>query len=65
MAVQKSKKSRSKRGMRRLHDKLRIEVISKDINSNEFHKRHHLTKNGYYRGKKLVVRKIKRNNKEI
>jgi large subunit ribosomal protein L32 len=55
MAVQKSKPTRSKRGMRRSHDSLKKSFnISIDQTTKEFHMRHHMTKNGYYKGKKII-----------
>lgn len=54
MAVQKSRKSRSKRGMRRAHDSLTSPSLAIDATSGETHLRHHVTKDGYYRGKKVV-----------
>lgn len=54
MAVQKSKKSRSKRGMRRSHDALRLPTLSIDPTSGETHVRHHVTADGYYRGKHVI-----------
>jgi large subunit ribosomal protein L32 len=54
MAVQKSKKSRSKRGMRRAHDGLTAPTLSVDATSGETHLRHHVTADGYYRGKKVI-----------
>ena len=54
MAVQKSRKSRSKRNMRRAHDALTSPAISIDATSGETHIRHHVTKDGYYRGKKVL-----------
>lgn len=54
MAVQKSKKSRSKRGMRRAHDALRGPTLSIDPTSGETHIRHHVTADGYYRGKRVI-----------
>ncbi|CAL4042874.1 50S ribosomal protein L32 [Buchnera aphidicola (Phyllaphis fagi)] len=54
MAVQKSKPTRSKRGMRRSHDKLKTISLSKDQVSNEIHIRHCITKNGFYKGKKIL-----------
>ena len=56
MAVQKSKKSRSRRGMRRSHDALDTNSIalSTDATSGETHRRHHVTADGFYRGKKVV-----------
>ncbi|MBT3348203.1 MAG: 50S ribosomal protein L32 [Thiotrichales bacterium] len=54
MAVQKSKKSRSRRGMRRSHDALTAPHLSVDSESGETHLRHHVTADGYYRGRKVV-----------
>jgi large subunit ribosomal protein L32 len=54
MAVQKSRKTPSKRGMRRSHDSLTNAALSIDITSGEFHRRHHITKNGFYRGRKII-----------
>ncbi|CAL4043226.1 50S ribosomal protein L32 [Buchnera aphidicola (Anoecia corni)] len=57
MAVQKNKPSRSKRGMRRLHDKIFSPSISKDRNSHELHIRHNITTKGNYKGKKVISKK--------
>lgn len=54
MAVQKSKKSRSMRGHRRSHDALKAPALSIDPTSGETHLRHHVTADGYYRGKKVI-----------
>ncbi|MBT4518853.1 MAG: 50S ribosomal protein L32 [Halieaceae bacterium] len=54
MAVQKSKKTRSRRGMRRSHDALSGPTLSVDQTSGETHLRHHVTADGFYRGKKVV-----------
>lgn len=54
MAVQKSRKSRSKRGMRRAHDALSNPAISIDPTSGETHLRHHITPDGYYRGRQVI-----------
>lgn len=54
MAVQKSKPTRSKRGMRRSHDSLSIKTLSIDKVSGETHLRHYLTVDGYYRGRKFI-----------
>ncbi len=54
MAVQKSRKSRSRRGMRRAHDALTNPTLSIDKTSGETHLRHHITADGYYRGKKVI-----------
>ncbi len=57
MAVQKSKKSTSRRGMRRSHDSLTAKTLSVDTNSGETHLRHHVTADGYYKGNKVVESK--------
>ena len=57
MAVQKSKKSRSRRGMRRSHDALTAPAFSIDPTSGETHIRHHISPDGYYRGVQVVVPK--------
>lgn len=54
MAVQKSKKARSRRDMRRSHDALSGPTLSVDKVSGETHLRHHVTADGFYRGKKVV-----------
>ena len=57
MAVAKSRKSPSKRGMRRSHDSLSAKQLATDPTSGEVHLRHHITKDGYYRGKKVIASK--------
>lgn len=54
MAVQKSRVSPSRRGMRRSHDKLTKATIAVDKTSGESHRRHHVTRDGYYRGRKVI-----------
>lgn len=58
MAVQKNRKTPSKRGMRRAHDSLKNSTLSIDPVTGELHRRHHITADGYYRGKKLVATKL-------
>ena len=57
MAVQKSRVTRSKRGMRRAHGALKNPALSTDKTSGEIHQRHCMTKDGYYRGRQIVVPK--------
>ena len=54
MAVQKSRRTPSTRGMRRMHDKLAPKQLSTDVTTGETHVRHHVTKDGFYRGRKVV-----------
>lgn len=55
MAVQKSKKTRSRRGMRRSHDSLTGAALSVDQTSGEKHLRHNVSADGFYRGRKVVA----------
>jgi large subunit ribosomal protein L32 len=64
MAVQKSRKTRSKRGMHRSHDYLSKPTLATDNTTGETHRRHHLTKDGYYRGKQIIVPKQVATEKE-
>lgn len=57
MAVQQNKKSPSRRGMRRSHDALTGPTLSVDSTSGELHRRHHVSADGYYRGRKVVADK--------
>lgn len=54
MAVQKSKKSRSKRDMRRSHHALKGATVSEDPTTGTRHRRHHIAFDGYYRGRKVL-----------
>jgi large subunit ribosomal protein L32 len=54
MAVQKSRKTPSRRGMRRAHDALTKPALSIDQTTGETHLRHHVSADGYYRGRKIV-----------
>ena len=54
MAVQQNKKTRSRRGMRRSHEALSGATLSVDQTSGETHRRHHVSADGFYRGKKVV-----------
>lgn len=57
MAVQKNRKSRSKRGMRRAHDAVTGSAISIEPTTGEVHLRHHVSPDGYYRGRKVIATK--------
>ncbi|KFN50424.1 50S ribosomal protein L32 [Arenimonas composti] len=57
MAVQKSRVSPSRRGQRRSHDALTAKQLATDPTSGETHLRHHVTKDGYYRGRKVIATK--------
>ena len=57
MAVQQNRKTRSKRGMRRAHDALGKPTISEDATTGEVHRRHHVTPDGFYRGRQVIAGK--------
>jgi len=54
MAVQQNRKTRSRRGMRRSHDSLTGSTLSVDQTSGEIHRRHHVSADGFYKGKKVI-----------
>lgn len=54
MAVQQNKVTRSRRGMRRSHDGLKSATLSEDTMTGEKHMRHHVTADGFYKGKKVI-----------
>lgn len=57
MAVAQDRKTPSKRGMRRAHDRLTNPTLSEDATTGETHLRHHVSPNGYYRGKRVIAEK--------
>ena len=54
MAVQQNKKSPSKRGMHRAHDFLTAPGLAVEPVTGEVHLRHHISPNGFYRGKQVI-----------
>ena len=54
MAVQKSRVTRSRRGMRRSHDALTNPTLSVEPTSGETHRRHQISPDGYYRGRQVI-----------
>ena len=58
MAVQKSRKTPSRRGMRRSHDALSSASLSVEPTTGETHLRHHISAEGYYRGRKVIADKV-------
>ena len=54
MAVQQNRKTPSKRGMRRSHDALKGAALSVEPTTGETHLRHHVSPDGFYRGRKVV-----------
>lgn len=58
MAVQQNRKTPSKRGMRRSHDALGSATLSVEPTTGETHRRHHVSADGYYKGRKVIAEKI-------
>ncbi|MFT5662777.1 MAG: large subunit ribosomal protein L32 [Gammaproteobacteria bacterium] len=58
MAVQKSRKTPSRRGMRRSHDALGESTLSVEPNTGETHRRHHISADGFYRGRQVIADKV-------
>lgn len=54
MAVQKNRKTRSRRNMRRSHDHLGSGTLALDSATGETHRRHHVTPDGFYRGQRVL-----------
>lgn len=54
MAVQKGRKTPSRRGMRRSHFALKAPTLSIEPTTGETHRRHHISADGYYRGRKVL-----------
>ncbi len=60
MAVQKNKKSPSRRGMRRAHHKLSATALSEDKTTGVTHQRHHVAlaadgDGAFYRGREIIA----------
>lgn len=64
MAVQKSRVTRARRGARRSHDRLRANALSIDPVTGQVHRRHHMTKDGYYKGKLIKEVIVQEEEKE-
>lgn len=58
MAVQQNRKTPSKRGMRRSHDALTKPTLSIEPETGETHLRHHISPQGYYRGKQVIAQPV-------
>jgi large subunit ribosomal protein L32 len=54
MAVQKSRVTPRRRGNRRSHDGLKKPAISVEPTTGESHLRHHVSPDGFYRGRKVI-----------
>lgn len=58
MAVQKSRVTRSRRGMRRSHDGLSKPTLAVDAATGETHRRHHVSRDGYYKGRQVISKAV-------
>lgn len=54
MAVQQGRTTPSKRGMRRSHDALKPSALSVEPTTGEVHRRHHISPDGFYRGRQVI-----------
>ena len=63
MAVQKSKKSKSKKLQRRAHQSLSDLTLSTDPVSGERHLRHQMTADGFYKGRLVID--LRKKEKEV
>jgi large subunit ribosomal protein L32 len=54
MAVQKNRKTRSRRNMRRSHDALSSAALSTNHITGEVHRRHHIDDAGFYGDKQVA-----------
>ncbi len=64
MAVQKSRKTPSRRGMHRSHDSLSKPALSIDPQSGETHLRHRITPDGFYLGRRVIEKATEAEEKE-
>lgn len=64
MAVQKSRKTPSRRGMRRSHDALRKPALSVEPTTGEAHRRHHVSAEGFYRGRQVIETPVEEGDEE-
>ena len=61
MAVPKRKTTPSKRNMRRSHHRARTQLFAEDKKSGELRRPHHMDlSTGMYRGKQIIVKKVKK-----
>ena len=64
MAVQKKRKTRSRRDMRRSQINAKKPEISSDQNTGENHLRHNISPQGFYRGKQVILVKDKTSSED-
>jgi large subunit ribosomal protein L32 len=64
MAVGQARTTRSRRNQRRSHDKITKPTLSIDQETGETHRRHHITAEGYYRGKQVIATALPEDDEE-
>lgn len=64
MAVQQRRMTRSRRGMRRAHDALKGPTLASDSTTGEIHRRHHVTADGFYRGRRVIEAPVEDGDEE-
>jgi large subunit ribosomal protein L32 len=64
MAVQQNRKTPSRRGMRRSHDALSGPTLSTEPTTGETHRRHHISEDGFYRGRKVIADRVEADDDE-
>lgn len=64
MAVQKGRKTPSRRGMRRSHDALSKPALATEPTTGEIHRRHHVSADGFYRGQQVIEQPIEEEDDE-
>jgi len=60
MAVPKRKTSKSKRDMRRSHHALGKQTVKENETTGELHRPHHVSPDGYYKGRQVTKAKVNR-----
>ncbi len=58
MAVPKKKTSKSRRNMRRAHDALKTVNLVEDATTGELKRPHHVSPDGYYKGRQVTTDKV-------
>jgi large subunit ribosomal protein L32 len=65
MAVQQNRKTSSRRGMRRSHDALSAPTLSTEPTTGETHRRHHVSEDGFYRGRKVIADRVEVEDEDV
>ncbi len=65
MAVSQRRRTRSTRGIRRRHDFLKSVTLSVDPETGETHRRHHITEDGYYRGRQVIEPPVDKDEDDV